>query len=177
MVSGQVIAVGKMKLRIGEAIGEGAYARVYSAVSQDTGEEVAVKEMRCGQGAGILPDASVQRAMFEVKVMRQLTNASDSGGLRVPSLLDHQIWDLSPAEPGAFLCRVVMTRRNGQALISWLEERELLVEDARVPSSPSQYCTSFLHAAAAARELLRQLAPTFRELNGRIAMQDRKSVV
>jgi len=170
MVSGQVIAVGKMKLRIGEAIGEGAYARVYSAVSQDTGEEVAVKEMRCGQGAGILPDASVQRATFEVKVMRQLTNASDSGGLRVPSLLDHQIWDLSPAEPGAFLCRVVMTRRNGQALISWLEERELLVEDARVPSSPSQYCTSFLHAAAAARELLRQLAPTFRELNGRIAM-------
>lgn len=150
---------------LGQAIGEGAYARVIiSAASLRTFllkpcftrstrpsarilerrsdnlracpcmsfgllVQVAVKEMRCGQGAGILPDASVQRAMFEVKarvdhtqvcsshvdsdsteVMRQLTNASDSGhalktvyqsvgfadafvtgGLRVPSLLDHQL--------------------------------------------------------------------------------------
>ena len=31
-------------------------------------QEVAIKEMRCGQGAGILPDASLQRATYEVKV-------------------------------------------------------------------------------------------------------------
>ena len=134
--SDQVITVGKMVLRVGEAglasalivlcgycvscfvwaptwqaIGEGAYARVL--ISADIhlesylgmifmilasqglrcfrpGEpargwthssgplflwscwrlqapEVAVKEMRCGRGAGILPDASVERAMFEIK--------------------------------------------------------------------------------------------------------------
>jgi len=28
---------------------------------------VAIKEMRCGHGAGILPDASLQRAIYEVK--------------------------------------------------------------------------------------------------------------
>ena len=30
-------------------------------------QEVAIKEMRCGHGAGILPDASLQRAIYEVK--------------------------------------------------------------------------------------------------------------
>ena len=43
--------------------------------------------MRCGHGAGILPDASLQRAAYEVQVMRQLTACED---LRVPKLLDHQ---------------------------------------------------------------------------------------
>ena len=31
-------------------------------------QQVAIKEMRCGQGNGILPDASLQRAKYEVKV-------------------------------------------------------------------------------------------------------------
>lgn len=30
-------------------------------------QDVAIKEMRCGHGVGILPDASLQRAMYEVK--------------------------------------------------------------------------------------------------------------
>jgi len=163
---GQVVMVGKLQLRVGLAIGEGAYARVFGAVGVETQEEVAIKEMRCGHGAGILPDASLQRAMYEVKVMRLLTEASEGEELRVPKLLDHQFWDL-PAEPGAFLCRVAMTRRRGQALISWLEERAACAE---VPDgTSSSYCLCFLQAAHSARELLSQLAPTFAKLNG-IAM-------
>eukprot|EP00913_Durusdinium_trenchii_P024852 g23326.t1 len=144
---GQLVTVGQRPLRVGLAIGEGAYARVFGAVCEETGQEVAIKEMRCGQGAGILPDASLQRANYEVKVMRLLSEPSEEGeALRVPKFLDHQprsnqttgfgggemsnencgamseFWDLAPAEPGAFLCRVAMTRRPGQALISWLEE-------------------------------------------------------
>lgn len=163
---GQVVTVGKLQLRVGLAIGEGAYARVFGAIGVETQEEVAIKEMRCGHGAGILPDASLQRAIYEVKVMRLLTEASEGEELRVPKLLDHQFWDL-PAEPGAFLCRVAMTRRRGQALISWLEERAACAE---VPDgTSSSYCLCFLRAAHSARELLCQLAPTFAKLNG-IAM-------
>eukprot|EP00435_Cladocopium_sp_Y103_P071143 s379_g36.t2 len=163
---GQVVTVGKLQLRVGLAIGEGAYARVFGAIGVETQEDVAIKEMRCGHGAGILPDASLQRAIYEVKVMRLLTEASEGEELRVPKLLDHQFWDL-PAEPGAFLCRVAMTRRRGQALISWLEERAACAD---VPDGTcSSYCLCFLRAAHSARELLSQLAPTFAKLNG-IAM-------
>ncbi|CAK9063598.1 unnamed protein product [Durusdinium trenchii] len=164
---GQLVTVGQRPLRVGLAIGEGAYARVFGAVCEETGQEVAIKEMRCGQGAGILPDASLQRANYEVKVMRLLSEPSEEGeALRVPKFLDHQFWDLAPAEPGAFLCRVAMTRRPGQALISWLEERSVCSSPA---ASTTSYCSDFLRAALSARELLSQLAPTFAQLNS-IAM-------
>jgi len=164
---GQLVAVGKLQLRVGLAIGEGAYAKVFGAIGVENQQEVAIKEMRCGQGAGILPDASLQRATYEVKVMQLLTEASEGEELRVPKLLDHQFWDLAPSEPGAFLCRVAMTRRRGQALISWLEERAACAEQP--DGSSSSYCLCFLRAAHSARELLKQLAPTFAKLNG-IAM-------
>ncbi|CAJ1455709.1 unnamed protein product [Effrenium voratum] len=159
---GQSVTVGKMQLQVREAIGSGAYAQVWAATTED-GREVAVKEMRCGVGAGILPDASVQRAVHEVKVMRLLTEACE-GELRVPKLLQHQFWDLSPAEPGAYVLRVAMLRRQGRAVIDFLQEREMSAELAAMG-----YCSSFLSAAGAARELLHQLSPTFAKLN-RIAM-------
>ena len=85
----QMVTVGELPLRVGLPIGEGAYARVVGAFDHE-GLEVAIKEMRCGQGAGILPDASVQRAAYEVQVMKRLTKACEESELRVPKLLDHQ---------------------------------------------------------------------------------------
>ncbi|CAJ1382501.1 unnamed protein product [Effrenium voratum] len=131
---GQSVTVGKMQLQVREAIGSGAYAQVWAATTED-GREVAVKEMRCGVGAGILPDASVQRAVHEVKVMRLLTEACE-GELRVPKLLQHQFWDLSPAEPGAYVLRVAMLRRQGRAVIDFLQEREMSAELAAMGRGP-----------------------------------------
>jgi len=177
--TGEVVGVGRLRLRMGQAIGEGAYARVWAAQGEGSHPEVAVKEMRCGQGAGILPDASLQRARFEVKVMQLMSSEAEDGSIgseeiRVPKLLDHQFWDLAPTEPGAYLCRVAMTRRRGQALVSWLQERRSKKAEAlSLPvglDAATAYCNSFLNAAAAAREMLLQLTPTFAKLNGSIAV-------
>lgn len=175
---GEVTMVGRLCLRMSKAIGEGAYARVFAARAEGylDGKEVAVKEMRCGQGAGILPDASMQRARFEIKVMQLMCDYPQSREvrqeeIRVPQLLDHQFWDLAPSEPGAFLCRVAMTRQRGQALVSWLQDRaKKLPSPDRPAAEPASYSMSFLHAAAAAREMLVQLTPTFAKLNSSIAM-------
>eukprot|EP00930_Biecheleria_cincta_P046396 TRINITY_DN31997_c0_g1_i1.p1 TRINITY_DN31997_c0_g1~~TRINITY_DN31997_c0_g1_i1.p1 ORF type:complete len:962 (-),score=135.48 TRINITY_DN31997_c0_g1_i1:177-3035(-) len=175
---GEVTMIGRLRLRMMKAIGEGAYARVFAGRTEGylEGVEVAVKEMRCGQGAGILPDASLQRARFEVKVMQLMSDHSLSQKgrreeIHVPRLLDYQFWDLAPAEPGAFLCRVAMTRQRGQALVSWLHDRAgKLPSPQRPPAEPASYSISFLHAASAAREMLVQLAPTFAKLNGSIAI-------
>jgi len=176
----EVVNVGRHQFLLNEAIGEGAYACVWSATPMGVpwNEEVAIKEMRCGQGPGILPDATVQRARFEIQVMQKLTDA-EGEEVCAPRLIDHQFWQLGPTTPGAFLCRVAMTRRRGVSLISWLEERvarfwQSPSRSPRSSSSDSQsrlntYCTSYLHATRAARAMLVQLSPTFRRLNDGIA--------
>eukprot|EP00931_Biecheleriopsis_adriatica_P044774 TRINITY_DN25637_c0_g1_i2.p1 TRINITY_DN25637_c0_g1~~TRINITY_DN25637_c0_g1_i2.p1 ORF type:complete len:1048 (+),score=202.30 TRINITY_DN25637_c0_g1_i2:265-3144(+) len=177
MEPGETISIGRLRVQMEQAIGEGAYAHVWCGRAD--GREVAVKEMRCGKGAGILPDASLQRACFEVKVMQLMTAEAHSGGaeIRVPHFRDCQFWDLSPAEPGAYLCRVAMTRKRGSPLVSWLQER--ITKKGKQPSSvlsastlpaSALYCSSFLDAARTAREMLQQLTPTFLKLNGSIAM-------
>eukprot|EP00927_Polykrikos_kofoidii_P044189 TRINITY_DN38224_c0_g1_i1.p1 TRINITY_DN38224_c0_g1~~TRINITY_DN38224_c0_g1_i1.p1 ORF type:complete len:911 (-),score=131.35 TRINITY_DN38224_c0_g1_i1:137-2869(-) len=122
LVSGEVTTIGRRRFRIGGIVGEGAYAQVYAAQivgDRHEGENVAVKELQCGEGPGILPDASLQRAMFEVQVMQKLGEfvpeagspsrgrrcASDGANaeeeIRAPRVLEHQFWRLTPAVPSS----------------------------------------------------------------------------
>lgn len=182
MADGEVVTIGRRQFLVGEVIGEGAYARVWSARCASQ-EEAAIKEMRCGQGPGILPDASLQRAMFEVEVMVRLaseevaSSASTSTSpfeVCAPRVLEHQFWQLGPSTPAAYLCRVAMTRRPGKPLGAWLDARIA----RKVSYGPARgdedevmmYLSSFLDAACVARALLAQLGPTFEKLNSHIAI-------
>lgn len=172
MIGGEVIRIGRRQFVVGEVIGEGAYARVWAATGPSQ-EEVAVKEMKCGQGPGILPDATLQKALFEVEVMRRLTSDYDECGpdaslLCAPQVIDHQYWPMGPSAPQAYLCRVAMTRRKGKSLAHWLEVRQA-VPSARRSDMVATYCQSFLEGASVSRALLAQLSPTFEKLNGSIA--------
>eukprot|EP00411_Alexandrium_monilatum_P116298 CAMPEP_0175663756 /NCGR_PEP_ID=MMETSP0097-20121207/16171_1 /TAXON_ID=311494 /ORGANISM="Alexandrium monilatum, Strain CCMP3105" /LENGTH=600 /DNA_ID=CAMNT_0016970035 /DNA_START=20 /DNA_END=1822 /DNA_ORIENTATION=+ len=175
LLEGKAASIGRHQFVVGSALGEGAYAKVYAARCMGTSEEVAIKEMRCGQGPGILPDATVQRARFEVQVMRRLADSDED--FCAPRLLDHQFWQFGDSAPNAFLCRVAMTLRRGQPVVTWLEERRLKYEGL-VAAAPGclghkeldLYCTSFLDAARTAREMLVQLGPTLEKLNSGIAI-------
>lgn len=173
MVEGEVMTIGRSQFVVGEMIGEGAYARVWSATDPAGLSEAAIKEMRCGQGPGILPDATVQRAIFEVGVMQRL--GEDDGGPDVcaPRVVDHQFWQLGASMPGAFLCRVAMTRRPGTSLASWLEARVARGPRATAPSHVAdeamRYCMSFIEAAHFGRAMVAQIAPTLGKLNASIA--------
>ena len=161
---GEMITVGRSQFAVGDMLGEGAYARVWSAMTSSS-LEVAIKEMRCGQGPGILPDASVQRAMFEVECMQRLWEGFEPSS---PEVLDHQFWPLGPSAPSGFLCRVAMTRRPGRSLACWLESR---LSKPRVPcDTVARYCTSFMEAVHFGRGLVVQVAPTLGRLNASIAI-------
>mmetsp|Transcript_53351 Transcript_53351/g.142766 ORF Transcript_53351/g.142766 Transcript_53351/m.142766 type:complete len:824 (-) Transcript_53351:213-2684(-) len=163
MICGEMITVGRSQFVVGDVLGEGAYARVWSALTNSL--EVAIKEMRCGQGPGILPDASVQRAMFEVECMQRLWEGFEPCS---PEVLDHQFWPLGPSAPSGFLCRVAMTRRPGRSLACWLESR---LSKPRVPcDTVARYCTSFMEAVHFGRGLVVQVAPTLGRLNASIAI-------
>jgi len=182
LIDGEVTGIGRYQFVVGEVIGEGAYARVWVArLGTSDGEEIAIKEMRCGQGPGILPDATVQRAMFEIQAMQRLVledEGSTGDAPRVdicaPRVVDHQFWQLGPEMPRAYICRVAMTRRRGQPLVSWLETRAAKKTFQPPYSSEmddvSLYCTSFMEAANAAFTMLAQLGPTFERLNSKIAL-------
>lgn len=198
LADGDMVTIGRHRFLPGEAIGEGAYARVWAAwapsgssvgspaaMSQSAPlcEEAAIKEMKCGQGPGILPDASLQRAMFEVQVMKRLQSVAEEGvEVCAPRVIDHQFWRLGPSAPGAYLCRVAMTRRRGQPLVNWLEETTTAYAAQQglrahpapavghdIEFDPSAYCASFCRAAFVARALLTQLSTTFERLNQGIA--------
>ena len=188
---GETIAIGPHSFVLSGVLGEGTYAKVWSAQpATATGclpppqegeieeDKVAVKEMRCGRGPGILPDATLQRALFEVQVMKRLTAA---GKVAAPEVLSHQVWPLGTSVPGgAFLCRVAMTRRRGRPLGEWLEARAGRNAHAESPwqsrgcacngPAVAAHCGSFLTAVGVARRMLEQLAPTFGRLNGEIAL-------
>jgi len=194
---GTVTIIGRRRLLVGSALGEGAYAKVFSArilceAAGGVDNEAAIKEMLCGQGPGILPDASLHRASFEVLSMQQLEayfekNSSPENGpsakMHAPHVLDYQFWHLGSSETGngdgAYLCRIVMTRLPGQALMSWLDEWDASPVPAAIPASQTsaraaahevlQYCDSFLRATLAARELLAQVGPTVATFNSNIA--------
>lgn len=175
----EVVTIGRRQFLVGEVIGEGAYARVWSARSANQ-EEAAIKEMRCGQGPGILPDASLQRAIFEVEVMQRLASEDDNlpGAkhceVSAPRVLEHQFWQLGPSTPNAFLCRVAMTRRPGKPLGAWFDARAARKAACGPPRGDEDevmmYLSSFLDAACVARALLAQLSPTFEKLNSSIAV-------
>eukprot|EP00929_Paragymnodinium_shiwhaense_P112448 TRINITY_DN80701_c0_g1_i1.p1 TRINITY_DN80701_c0_g1~~TRINITY_DN80701_c0_g1_i1.p1 ORF type:complete len:763 (+),score=159.71 TRINITY_DN80701_c0_g1_i1:98-2386(+) len=185
LVQGEVTSIGARQFLVGTALGQGAYGRVFAgklvSASGTTGvvEDVAIKELKCGKGPGILSDASVQRAHFEISVLQRLAPDTDSEGssscesveARVPRILEQQFWSLGPEVPGALLCRIAMTRCPGQPLIDWLDAR--LQRGDVGGSSPSSseeraaaYCASFCKAAHVARTMLVQLAPIFERLNG-----------
>lgn len=204
--SGNVVSIGARRYLLHSPLGSGTYSCVWLArvasvgweTEADGAAEVAIKEMKCGRGPGILPDATLQRTHYEVQVMQQLAaeaaRSSGSSTLCAPRILDHQFWPLGPEAPEALLCRVAMTRCRGQPLCEWTEACRWRGEGwaqsaarsasfvaaagsaAAVPEVLSQheataaYCTSFLAAALAARALLVQLGPTFQTLNGSIAM-------
>jgi len=180
--AGEIATIGQHRFLLGKVIGEGAYARVWEArlcddQSEDEGQEVAIKEMRCGVGPGILPDASFERARFEVEVMFKLAipGAGPDGRVRedaaAPRVLDHQFWPLGPSAPEGYLCRVAMERRRGTSLVSWLQGKTSAGSPTvHIIDEVDTYCRSFLGAASAARALLVQLCPTFERLNSEIAI-------
>jgi len=184
LVAGEITCIGNHRFMVHQPLGEGAYARVYEARAvnergEEEGEGVAIKEMCCGKGPGILPDASLQRAMFEVEVMLKLqgTHAPD-GSLQeraaAPRVLAHQFWPLGPHVPEGHLCRVAMERRPGLPLVNWLQMRaERWAASAATQAESDEvplYAQSFLAAVEAAREMLRQLAPSLERLNRDIAI-------
>eukprot|EP00811_Abedinium_folium_P032456 NODE_54_length_4000_cov_7.516654.p1 GENE.NODE_54_length_4000_cov_7.516654~~NODE_54_length_4000_cov_7.516654.p1 ORF type:complete len:950 (-),score=211.76 NODE_54_length_4000_cov_7.516654:283-3132(-) len=168
----EVVAIGRRQFLVCEVLGEGAYARVWAAQST-LQEDAAIKEMRCGQGPGILPDATLQRALFEVEVMLRLTSSEGGADICAPRVLEHQLWQGESTPAGAaFVCRVAMTRRPGAPLCAWLDAR--LQRRRRLPMRSDDevvtaYCASFVEAAAVAREFLCQLGPTFEKLNRYVA--------
>lgn len=174
---GMRTSVGGYSLVVGDCLGEGAYASVWSArVEGSPNDEVAIKEMLCGKGPGILTDATLERARFEARVMQQLsTCASEDTEMRTPRFFDHQIWPVGPCMPEAYVCRIVMERLPGSSLISWLAKRTTLCDagNSRPGSSSSRdtvgdYCASFLRAAGCARAMLQQLGPTFQRMNEKV---------
>mmetsp|Transcript_50186 Transcript_50186/g.144635 ORF Transcript_50186/g.144635 Transcript_50186/m.144635 type:complete len:741 (+) Transcript_50186:137-2359(+) len=184
LAEGEVATIGRRNFLLGKVLGQGAYAIVWSArvhTPEGLGEEVAIKEMKCGKGPGILPDASLQRANYEVEVMLKVSIAAGDKGCfgdsAVPRVLEQQYWPLGPAVPDGYVYRVAMERKPGIPLVDFLEARIARAQEelARSPgSSPenadiSRYIQSFVDAAAAARALLVQLCPTFARLNGGIA--------
>jgi len=181
---GQVVSIGPISFVVGCVLGEGTYARVWSArrapingslpPPEEGGaeeDEVAIKEMRCGRGPGILPDATLQHTLYEVQVMKRLAALGSAQEIAAPRILSHQVWPL-PASPGAFLCRMAMTRRKGQPLGEWLEAWTTRATASAGPGGSCKsttYCASFLSAAGAMRRMLVQLTPTFARLNGNVA--------
>jgi len=176
MTDGAVITIGQTQFVVGGVLGEGAYARVWAAEGPAQ-EDVAIKEMRCGQGPGILPDATLQRAMFEVSAMQKLADGQEDNSsptICAPRVIDHQFWPLGPAAPGAYLCRVAMSRRAGVPLVDWLERRTRRSRSVAPRSGVDsdevgRYCRSFFDAVMVARTMLVQLCPTFEKLNLGIA--------
>jgi len=176
MTDGDVVTIGQTQFVVGGVLGEGAYARVWAAEGPAQ-EDVAIKEMRCGQGPGILPDATLQRAVFEVSAMQKLTDGQEELAcptIYAPRVIDHQFWPLGPATPGAYLCRVAMSRRAGVPLVDWLERRtrrsRAVAPRSGVDSDEvGRYCRSFFDAVMVARTMLVQLCPTFEKLNLGIA--------
>ncbi|CAE8600009.1 unnamed protein product, partial [Polarella glacialis] len=106
-------------------LGQGTYACVWAACQVQSTENVpaAIKEMRCGVGAGILPGATLERAQFEVSVMTALAAEPGEQVMRAPRMLSHQWWAEGPHEPGAYLFRVAMTRCEGMPMEHWLHRR------------------------------------------------------
>lgn len=183
LAEGEVISIGSRRFLVGEVIGSGAYAQVWAArllgKNGEELEEVAIKEMCCGAGPGILPDATVERASFEVQVMIQLAMTFNTSGCRLeefaaPRVLEHQFWPLYPNSREALLCRVAMERCRGVALVQWLEARvkrgEAALMAASLGNEVDRYCHSFLCSVNAARAMLMQLCPIFERLNGEIAL-------
>jgi hypothetical protein len=171
LVAGIAVRVGLHDYVVNDPIGKGNYGLVWAAgrVGDMRGHEAVIKEMKFGRGPGILPDATVERAILEAQVMEKLASFK----ARAPQLLDFQFWPLDPTTPEAFLGRIVMTRCPGQALELWLRARVSarrdLAEEAAHADLVDSYCRSFLDAALSAREVLVQLGPTFMRLNGTIA--------
>lgn len=179
MTEGEVTIIGGRRFLLGQVIGAGAYAQVWSARAlneqNEEQEDVAIKEMCCGSGPGILPDATIERATFEIQVMVQLGAGSDRRFEQVaaPRHLEHQFWPLGPHAKDALVCRVAMERRPGVPLVSWLAARSEKGCAAVAAAPPGNeidwYCRSFLSSVGAARAMLAQLCPTFERMNREIA--------
>jgi len=176
--AGEIVTVAAKRFTLGKSIGKGSYGQVWAA-TDETGMAVAIKDFSCGVGPGILPDASQQRARFEVEVMQRLIQDPEEmrGGngrpeMSAPRIIAHQFWPMGAAVPQtAFICRIVMTRRPGRPLGTWLDSRY----ERHVPALMAgedelqRFNLSFFTAASAAREMIAQLAPTFERLNSDIA--------
>lgn len=176
---GQQVSVGKSFFVVGDLLGEGTYARVWSATREPKGNndnerEAAIKEMRCGEGYGVLPGATLARALFEVSAMQELElhGHACQEAVRAPKVFDHQVWPCLDA-PGTYLMRVAMSRCRGKPLDVWLDSRCASMAAFRGQQPPGEmcadWCESLLEAVGIAGAMLRQLAPTFERLNTCVA--------
>eukprot|EP01094_Clydonella_sp_ATCC50884_P024685 TRINITY_DN6260_c0_g1_i5.p1 TRINITY_DN6260_c0_g1~~TRINITY_DN6260_c0_g1_i5.p1 ORF type:complete len:321 (-),score=97.40 TRINITY_DN6260_c0_g1_i5:171-1133(-) len=57
---------------IGGMLGRGAYGRVYKGLSMKSGQFVAVKELRFGEGPNLLPVKELPQVMREIELLRSL---------------------------------------------------------------------------------------------------------
>lgn len=165
---GEVVTIGQLTFRVEHVLGEGTYARVWAARAEQ--QEAAIKEMRCGEGYGILPGATRARAEFEVSVMQQLQHHPGQDILRAPRVLDFQVWPFAEA-PGTYLMRVGMTRCSGQPLDVWLDCRcaSIAAHRQTQAAGAAHCCESLLAAVGMVSVMLRQLMPTFDRLNTYVA--------
>lgn len=179
LIDGQQLSVGKSFFVVGNLLGEGTYARVWSATrelkgSRDSESEAAIKEMRCGEGYGVLPGATLARALFEVSAMQELElhGHACKEAIRAPRVIDHQVWPCLDA-PGTYLMRVAMSRCRGKPLDVWLDSRCASIAASRGQQPTvdvrADWCESLLEAVGIAGAMMRQLAPTFERLNTCVA--------
>ena len=107
LTAGHVAKVGKCHIVVGSPIGAGSYATVLDAkllneLGEVIGPVVAVKEMRVGKGRNILWDASVDRALLEIRVTARARGLQHQNSLAVKRLQWGRFTVLFPTLPALF---------------------------------------------------------------------------
>lgn len=150
LAPGVVVNVSDHTLRISAALGEGSFGTVwgakYEGVACGGSGEVALKEIPC------YSKQALADAVFEGEILRAL-GSKTSECKNMPSLIDMEV--LPQGEENWYV-RIAMTRVPGEPLSRFIEEHRPCLGSSR-----KEKHSALSLAAALARELVLQLAPTF----------------